>query len=241
MCLYTSHPSAVLSIRIQQIQTFLLFDISVCMIPRKAVTSYFKENMVVEKQRFCIIFSKNWIFLVDVFTLSEIGFIARIHEMTMKSGSDAQACLHSLFRNCVDMAPSVLLIDPLQEIAADNPNRRINRSDVDQALLSELRHILEEAKSSGVTIIGITTQENSCLSRVVRAFDEKIGFFSPSQQDRIAYFRHLINHFVDMSSTKIDPSRFAEYLSLHSFIFIISFHIDLLSLGQILIIVSEMQ
>ena len=161
--------------------------------------------------------------------------------MTMKSGSDAQACLHSLFRNCVDMAPSVLLIDPLQEIAADNPNRRINRSDVDQALLSELRHILEEAKSSGVTIIGITTQENSCLSRVVRAFDEKIEFFSPSQQDRIAYFRHLINHFVDMSSTKIDPSRFAEYLSLHSFIFIISFHIDLLSLGQILIIVSEMQ
>ena len=72
--------------------------------------------------------------------------------MTMTSGSDAQTCLHTLFRNCVNVAPSVLLIDPLQEIAAENPNRRINRSDVDQALLAELRHILEEAKTSGVTV-----------------------------------------------------------------------------------------
>ncbi|KAK8797742.1 hypothetical protein WA171_005273 [Blastocystis sp. BT1] len=136
--------------------------------------------------------------------------------MTMTSGSDAQTCLHTLFRNCVNVAPSVLLIDPLQEIAAENPNRRINRSDVDQALLAELRHILEEAKTSGVTVIGVTTQESTCLSRVIHAFDEKIEFFSPSQQDRVTYFKHLINHYIDMNSTTMDASRYAEYLSLHS-------------------------
>ena len=163
-----------------------------------------------------IMFLKKWIFLVSVVFLSDVGLIARIHEMTMMSGNDAQTCLHSLFRDCVNLAPSVLLIDPLQEIAAENPNRRINRSDVDQALLAELRHILEESKHLGVTVIGVTTQESTCLSRVINAFDEKIEFFSPSQQDRAVYFQHLITHFIDMNSTSIDSSCFAEYLSLHS-------------------------
>ena len=157
--------------------------------------------------------------------------------MTMTSGSDTQTCLHTLFRNCVNVAPSVLLIDPLQEIAAENPNRRINRSDVDQALLAELRHILEEAKTSGVTVIGVTTQESTCLSRVIHAFDEKIEFFSPSQQDRVTYFKHLINHYIDMNSTTMDASRYAEYLSLHSLDSLICFHIDLPSLGLISITV----
>lgn len=155
--------------------------------------------------------------------------------MTIQSGSDAQTCLRSLYQQCVDMAPSVLLIDPLQEIAASNPSKPINRSDVDSALLSELHAILEDAKQSGVTIIGVVAQENTTLSKVIRAFDETVEFFIPSQHDRARYFRYVMDNLkkvvitVEENDNKNDnkndnedmnddgwKERFCNYLSLHS-------------------------
>ena len=158
---------------------------------------------------------------------SSLGFIARIHEMTMQSGSDAQTCLRSLYQQCVELAPSVLLIDPLQEIAASNPSKPINRSDVDSALLSEFHAILENAKQSGVTIIGVVARENTTLPRVTRAFDETIEFFIPSQHDRARYFRYVMDGLkrVNVMGEKEDnggsgvdewKEQFCNYLSLHS-------------------------
>ena len=155
--------------------------------------------------------------------------------MTLKSGSDAQACLRSIYQQCVEFAPSILLLDPLQEIAAENPTKHINRSDVDNALLSELHSIFEDAKKSGVTVIGITTRTETVLTRVARSFEETIELFVPSQQDRVRYFKYIFEKTSMVTwRQKIEKEeeeegeeedgeqewmeRLCEFLSLHSYV-----------------------
>lgn len=74
------------------------------------------------------------------------------------------------------MAPSVLLIDPLQAIAADNQQKRMDRSDIDDALLVQLFHILKEAKESGVTVVGMMNDDMTILPSVTLGFDETVSF-----------------------------------------------------------------
>lgn len=157
--------------------------------------------------------------------------------MTLKSGSDAQACLRSIYQQCVEFAPSILLLDPLQEIAAENFTKHINRSDVDNALLSELHFIFEDAKKSGVTVIGITTRTETIIPRIARSFEETIELFVPSQQDRVRYFKYIFEKTSmvkwrrEIENEEIEEieeieekgerewmEKLCEFLSLHSYV-----------------------
>ena len=136
--------------------------------------------------------------------------------MTLQSGNDAHASLRSLYRQCVAMAPSVLLVDPLYQFAAENPIKKMNRSDVDQAIISEFMHILQDAKSSGVTVVGVTRSEDLVLPRVIRAFDETVEFFTPSQRDRVRFFQFFIERSV---CDEVDVASFSEQLGFLSYLF----------------------
>lgn len=69
-----------------------------------------------------------------------------------------------------------MLIDPLAAIAPENPSRRIDRCASDNALLAELKHIMEKAKHVGVTVIGVTSNPEYVMRSVLRWFDETVGF-----------------------------------------------------------------
>ena len=139
--------------------------------------------------------------------------------MTLQSGNDAHASLRSLYRQCVAMAPSVLLVDPLYQIAADNPIKKMNRSDADHAIISEFMHILQDAKTSGVTVVGVTRSDDLVLPRVIRSFDETVEFFTPSQRDRVDFFRFFIQRSV---SGEVDMASFSEQLGFLSYLFHLS-------------------
>lgn len=110
----------------------------------------------------------------DVFSLS--GLTVDVPEMLRCKGSDAPIALRELFTCCRKVAPSLLVIDPLNVLAADNSSRRIDRSEMDLTFLSELIRILEDARLSGVTIIGVTSDEMHVQNRILHAFDESVQF-----------------------------------------------------------------
>ena len=150
--------------------------------------------------------------------------------MTLQSGNDAHASLRSLYRQCVAMAPSVLLVDPLYQIAAENPIKKMNRSDGDQAIISEFMHILQDAKMSGVTVVGVTRNADLVLPRVIRAFDETIEFFIPSQRDRVHFFQFVAQRSV---SDEVDLASFSEQLGFLSYVMSSLFHVVPHSRGTI--------
>ena len=105
------------------------------------------------------------------------GVIANVPEMLLSKGSDAPLALRALFRQCVAMAPSILVLDPLTTLTARNPSRRIDLSPMDEAFLLELDRILEEAKENGVTMIGVTIEKSWVQDRILRLFDEEVPLF----------------------------------------------------------------
>ena len=96
--------------------------------------------------------------------------------MLLSKGSDAPLALRALFRQCVEMAPSILVIDPLTTLAARNSSRQIDFSPMDETFLSELCRMLEEAKERGVTMIGVTLDPSMIQKRVLQCFDEQVRF-----------------------------------------------------------------
>lgn len=103
-------------------------------------------------------------------------FVLHVYELTNIGGSDAFKVMENVFNRSKKMAPSVLLIDPLQAIAADNQQKRMDRSSVDDALLVQLFHILKEAKESGVTVVGMMNDDMTILPSVTLGFDETVCF-----------------------------------------------------------------
>ena len=103
------------------------------------------------------------------------GVIANVPEMLLSKGSDAPLALRALFRQCVAMAPSILVLDPLTTLTARNPSRQIDLSPMDEAFLLELDRILEEAKENGVTMIGVTIEKSWVQDRILRLFDEQVS------------------------------------------------------------------
>ena len=104
------------------------------------------------------------------------GICANVPAMLLSKGSDAPLALRALFRQCVEMAPSILVLDPLTTLAVRNPSRQIDMSLMDQAFLSELCRILEEAKEGGVTLIGVTIDKALIQERILQSFDEQVLF-----------------------------------------------------------------
>lgn len=102
-------------------------------------------------------------------------FILHAYDIVIQSGSDAAKMMESLYNQCQLCAPCVLLIDPLQVLCADNPNKRMERSDVDNACLMMLSYIMKDSKRKGVTVIGMCVDETTLLSSVVHQFDEVVG------------------------------------------------------------------
>ena len=111
------------------------------------------------------------------FSLSNRGVIANVPDMLLSKGSDAPLVLRALFRQCVAMAPSILVIDPLTTLTAHNPSRQIDLSPMDEAFLLELDRILEEARENGVTVIGVTIEKSWVQERILRLFDEQVAVF----------------------------------------------------------------
>ena len=103
--------------------------------------------------------------------------IANVPDMLLSKGSDAPLALRALFRQCVAMAPSILVIDPLTTLTAHNPSRQIDLSPMDEAFLLELDRILEEARENGVTVIGVTIEKSWVQERILRLFDEQVPVF----------------------------------------------------------------
>ena len=101
-------------------------------------------------------------------------FAVRGYDLTMKSGGDAHVALHDLFTVCKEFAPCVMMIDPLTAVALENPSRRIDRSASDNELMGELRRILEESKRVGVTVVGVTCNEEYVMKSVLQCFDETV-------------------------------------------------------------------
>lgn len=101
-------------------------------------------------------------------------FAVRGYDLTMKSGGDAHVALHDLFTVCKEFAPCVMMIDPLTAVAPENPSRRIDRSASDNELVGELRQILEESKRVGVTVVGVTCNEEYVMKSVLQCFDETV-------------------------------------------------------------------
>lgn len=191
---------------------------------RNAATSCSRAIMARERPSRSSMSSKNSIFPVQEPFHDNSGFVAHAHEMTLQSGNDAHASFRSLYRQCVAMAPSVLLVDPLYQIAAENSIKKMNRSDGDQAIISEFMHILQDAKLSGVTVVGVTRSEDLVLPRVIRAFDETVEFFTPSQRDRVRFFQLFIERSV---SDEVDIASFSEQLGFLSYL-LQSFHSSVL-------------
>lgn len=102
-------------------------------------------------------------------------FILHVYDMTIQCGSDAYKAMEVMYTQAKQVAPSVLLIDPLYMIAADNKHKRIDRSDVDTSLLQLLSHIMKEGKEHGVTVIGVMNDDTMITSSVLNHFDEKVG------------------------------------------------------------------
>ena len=94
--------------------------------------------------------------------------------MVIQSGSDAAKMMESIYHQCQLCAPCILLIDPLQVIGAENPNKRMERADVDNACLMMLSYILKDSKKSGVTVIGMCIDETTLLPSICHQFDEVV-------------------------------------------------------------------
>lgn len=101
-------------------------------------------------------------------------FAVRGYDLTMKSGGDAHVALHDVFTVCKEFAPCVMVIDPLTAVMPENPSRRIDRSASDNELVGELKRILAESKRVGVTVVGVTCNEEYVMKSVLRCFDETV-------------------------------------------------------------------
>lgn len=136
--------------------------------------------------------------------------------------------MENVFNRSKKMAPSVLLIDPLQAIAVDNQQKRMDRSNVDDALLVQLFHILKEAKESGVTVVGMMNDDMTILPSVTLGFDETVCFsainhsqiecYQPSQNDRYLFMKHISNMYMkceEYSNEWIES--YMKYLALNTF------------------------
>ena len=94
--------------------------------------------------------------------------------MTMKSGSDAFKAMEEVYAQAKQVAPSVVLLDSLQTIAADKTQKRLDRSDVDTSLLLLLFHMFKDGKANGVTIVGVMNDDMMILPSVLHSFDETV-------------------------------------------------------------------